>query len=192
VPSASLGDRNLRHRLVVRDVEALGEVYDLYAAVVYGLAFKVSTDRGLAEQVTQVVFLDLWRRPERFDPGHGPLRPWLANQTHRHATLAVRQAAANRRRDQQAAVEDDRAIDIDEAVQSVLKTEEVRAALAALPDDERSAIRQAYFGGKTYWEVAVEVGVAEDTITARLSSGLHRMSDSLRPEVVEQDPNRGS
>ena len=64
-----------------------------------------------------------------------------------------------------------------------------RPALAGLPDAERSAIRQAYFGGKTYWEVAVEVGVAEDTIAARLCSGLHRMSDSLRPEVVDEDPN---
>lgn len=192
MPSAPLGDRNLVRRLVVRDIEALGEVYDQYGAMVYGVALMVTADRSLAEQVTETVFLDLWRRPEGFDPGLEALRPWLAEQTHRRAARSAgHEAAANCRRDQQSAVEDDRVIDIDEAVQSVLKTEEVRAALAALPENERSIIRLAYFRGKSYREVAVEVGIAEDTIKARMGSGLQRMATSLHPEVVDQDPTRG-
>ena len=78
-------------------------------------------------------------------------------------------------------------IDVDEAVQSVLNTEEVSAALAALPEDERTAIRLAYFGGKTYREVASDLGIPEDVVKSRLHSGLVRMTGSLHTEDVGQD-----
>jgi RNA polymerase sigma-70 factor (ECF subfamily) len=173
------------------DLDALGQAYDTYAAVVYGMALNITSDSRLAEDVTQAVFLGLWRRPERFDPDQKPLRPWLAERAHHLAMLARREAAATTRRDEQASEDDARVIDIDEALQSVLRTEEVQAALAVLPDDERNAIRLAYFGGKTYREVAIELGAADDIIKARMFSGLRRMADSLGTEVARSDPIHG-
>jgi RNA polymerase sigma factor (sigma-70 family) len=193
VPTSSLGDTKLRRRLVARDIDALGDVYDLYASVVYGVALQVTADRGLAEAATQVVFLELWRRPERFEPDHGPLRPWLAEQAHHWGVLARRRGSASGSEQEHAAGENDQVIDIDEAVQSVLKTEEVRGRLAALPDDERDAIRFAYFGGKTYSEVADDLGVPADTIKARMHSGLRRMADPWsHADGPGQEASRGT
>jgi RNA polymerase sigma-70 factor (ECF subfamily) len=57
--------------------------------------------------------------------------------------------------------------------------EHVRAALGSLTDDERQAIELAYFGGRTYKEVAAELGQAEGTVKSRIRSGLRRMRTEL-------------
>ena len=183
-PNSSVEDRRLRQRLLARELDALGEVYDRYGAVVYGVAMTVTAERDAADGVTQETFLDLWRQPERFDPSRGPLRPWLAMVAHCRAVETVRDRIAGQGRDQQLAIPVDRVLDIDEIAQSVLSTEEVRTALGALPEDERTAIRLAYFAGKTYRQVAAELDVGEDMIKARIDGGLRRMASSLHAEVI--------
>ncbi|HEY1456590.1 MAG TPA: sigma-70 family RNA polymerase sigma factor, partial [Candidatus Dormibacteraeota bacterium] len=64
---------------------ALAEVYRRHGRAVYGLARRVLQDTGEAEDVTQEVFLRLWREPDRFDPGRGSLRSFLLAQAHGRA-----------------------------------------------------------------------------------------------------------
>ena len=179
-------DRRLHERMVVGDLEALAELYDQYGSVVFGVALRVTTDRHAAEDITQAVFLDLWRCPERFDPKRGPLRPWLATVAHHRGVDWMRREQAARRRD----LDDGRGRlleampDIGETVEAVLMAERVREAVAALPEEERVPIRLAYFGDRTYRQVAVDLDIPEGTIKSRIRSGLWRMAKALHSEVV--------
>jgi RNA polymerase sigma factor (sigma-70 family) len=168
-------------------LDALGEVYDMYGAVVYGVALKVTGERAEAEALTREVFLDLWRHPERFDPSRSPLRPWLAMLAHRRAVEAVRARAAPSRQGDGMVASSGRVLDLDEIMQSIIRAEEVRAALAALPEDQRTAIRLAYFAGKTYQQVAAALDLPEDTVKARMCSGLRRVASSVHVAVVEEE-----
>jgi hypothetical protein len=67
------------------DHDALAELYRRYGGAVWSVAKRVCGDRTLAEDVTQTVFVDLWRRPQRYDPSRGALRPWLMAQAHARA-----------------------------------------------------------------------------------------------------------
>ena len=58
-------------------------MYDRCAGTVFAVALGVTHDRQAAEDVTLDVLLGLWRRPERFDPDRGGLRPWLATIAHK-------------------------------------------------------------------------------------------------------------
>jgi Sigma-70, region 4 len=60
-------------------------------------------------------------------------------------------------------------------------------ALAALPEDQRTAIRLAYFAGKTYQQVAAALDLPEDTVKARMCSGLRRVASSVHVAVVEEE-----
>ncbi|MGH8630777.1 MAG: sigma factor, partial [Burkholderiales bacterium] len=62
------GDSQDMAALARRDQAALGRLYDRYCRLVFSLALRVTEDRGAAEEVTQDVFLQLWRRAADFDP----------------------------------------------------------------------------------------------------------------------------
>jgi RNA polymerase sigma-70 factor (ECF subfamily) len=65
--------------------------------------------------------------------------------------------------------------DIADAVADRDTAGRVRAALDVLREDERAAIELAYFGGRSYREVASELDIPEGTAKSRIRSGLARL-----------------
>jgi RNA polymerase sigma-70 factor (ECF subfamily) len=178
-------ERDVRDRLVSGEDGALGEVYDQYASFVYGLALRVIGDARAAEDVSQDVFVCLWERPAAFDPERGSLRTWLGTLAHRRAVDYVRREEARRRRTERDAGYAVTAPDVEEAATALVAAERVRAALDLLPSEQRRAIQLAYFGGKTYREVAVVLGIPEGTAKSRLRLGLRRIAEALEAQGGE-------
>ena len=69
--------------------------------------------------------------------------------------------------------------DVEEMVSALATAERVRAEVERLPVEQAEAIRLAYFGGKTYRQVAVELGIPEGTAKSRLRLGLKRIATAL-------------
>lgn len=178
-------ESSLRARLVRGDEAALGELYDQFGSFVYGLAVRVIGDRAAAEDVTQEVFVTLWERPELFDPERGRIRTFLGTVAHRRAVDHVRREEARRRRHERDAAMVRTVPDVDEMAVAIVNAERVRAAVAALPPDQRAAIELAYFGGKTYREVAQVLGIPEGTAKSRMRLGLQRIATALEADGIE-------
>jgi RNA polymerase sigma factor (sigma-70 family) len=178
-------EHDVRDRVVAGDDTALHEVYDQYASFVYGLAVRVIGDTRAAEDVSQDVFVSFWERPAGFDPARGSLRTWLGTLTHRRAVDHVRREEARRRRTERAARRTVAAPDVEEMATALLTAERVRAALDLLPPDQRRAIQLAYFGGKTYRQVAETLGIPEGTAKSRLRLALRRIAAALEAEGGE-------
>ncbi len=178
-------ERDVRARLVGNDDEALAEIYDQYSSFVYGLALRVVGDARAAEDVSQDVFVGLWERPAAFDPDRGSLRTWLGTLTHRRAVDYVRREEARRRRAERDAARAVSAPDVEELATAMVAAERVRAALDLLPSDQRRAIQLAYFGGKTYRQVAEVLGIPEGTAKSRLRLGLRRIAEALEAQGDE-------
>jgi RNA polymerase sigma-70 factor, ECF subfamily len=167
------------------DELALAETYRRHGASVHNLARRVLGSGDLADEVTQDVFLDLWRRPEVFDPGRGSLRTFLVTRAHGRAVDLVRAETARRSREQRdAAGTALGGYDLDHFVFDLATADKVNQAVASLPADERVAIEMAYFEGMTYREVATTLGAPEGTIKTRIRSGLQRLRAALRAQGV--------
>jgi RNA polymerase sigma-70 factor (ECF subfamily) len=159
---------------------ALAEVYRRHGRAVYGLARRVLQDAGEAEDVTQEVFLRLWREPDRFDPGRGSLRSFLLAQAHGRAVDAVRSSSSRRAREAREAARTARAeYDMQHEVWDLALADQVAQAMGELSDDERRAIELAYFEGRTYREVARVLDQPEGTVKSRIRSGMRRLRDAL-------------
>jgi RNA polymerase sigma factor (sigma-70 family) len=185
VTEGTAWEHDVKARLVARDPGALAETYDQFGSFVFGLASRVVRDRRAAEDVTQDVFLSLWERPEAFDPERGHLRTFLGTVAHRRAIDLVRREEARRRRN----VRDAQTVlpipDVDELAIAIVTAEHVRAEVERLPADQREAIELAYFAGRTYRQVADELGIPEGTAKSRMRLGLRRIADALVAKGME-------
>ena len=181
-------DVRLRDALIAGSEGALAEVYDTCGPLVYGMALHITRDRGAAQDIAQEVFVDLWQRPERFDPGRAGLRGWLCmiarrrgidwlrRRTKEHARLSVTDLAST-------GFEDD--------VLTSTAHKQVRRAVAELPMSHRQAIFLAYYHGLTYREVAKALSIPEGTAKWRLRNALRRIGEQLTAEGFEDAVNVG-
>jgi RNA polymerase sigma-70 factor, ECF subfamily len=160
--------------------DALAELFRRHAGAVFGLARRVLGDAGRAEEIVQEVFVRLWNEPERFDPERGSLRSFLLAQAHGRAVDVLRSDSARKDREERDARRTaESGYDVEREVWDLAVADTVRKAVDTLPEDERRAIQLAYFGGRTYREVAAALGAPEGTVKSRIRSGLMRLRVSL-------------
>jgi RNA polymerase sigma-70 factor (ECF subfamily) len=160
---------------------AFEQFYTLLSGPVFGLVQRIVRNHAQSEEVTQEIFVELWRSATRYAPERGSVMSWALTITHRRAVDRVRSAQAATNRDLRvAAMSYHREFDeVAEAVVESLDGEQVRRCLSQLTDLQRESIQLAYYQGKTYREVAELLGAPLGTVKTRLRDGLIRMRDCL-------------
>jgi RNA polymerase sigma-70 factor (ECF subfamily) len=180
VPAQGPADVDLLLARIARgDAGAFESLYDELAATVFGLARRVVRDPARAEDVTQEVFLEVWRKASRFDRSLGKARTWVMTIAHRRAVDAVRRSESQKRQDHRAAPDE---VSHDEPADNVIHAEEqgaVRECLDTLTELQLQSVRLAYFNGYTYTEVAALLDKPLPTIKTRMRDGLIRLRDCL-------------
>lgn len=185
-PDAARAD--LLERVAAREESAMTELYRRFASVVRTVARQVTASPEAADEVTQEVFLGVWEHPERFDRTRGTVRAWLTTLAHHRAVDWLRSETADRlRREKAAGLETDTGEGVEEIAVLRALGERVRAAIDLLPAAQRAALRLAYFGGRTYRQVARELGISEGTAKSRLRLALRRVRELIAHEADEGD-----
>jgi len=166
-----------------RDSQALATLYRRHGPACYRMALRVTANETLAEDAVQEAFTGLWRDPMAYSSGQGSVRSWLLALAHHKAVdLVRRETAQQRRQDAQAA---ERAVDPPTAPDPAaeawagIRAEQVRAALAELPEVQRHALALAYFGGYTQREIAQLTGVPLGTVKTRMFAAMKRLQQRL-------------
>lgn len=181
-PTASVDD--LLERAARGDQQAFAQVYDTLSSGVFGTCLAVLRDRDHAAEVTQEVMLELWRTAPRFDRLRGSARTWALTLAHRRAVDRVRSVQAERARDQR--VMDthlERPFDVvAEEVEGTMDRARVRQCLGGLTPTQHEAVVLAYYGGRTYREVADHLATPVATVKTRIRDGLIRLRDCLGVE----------
>ncbi len=180
---AGAGDEiaGLLKRSARGDREAYADLYDATAGRVHGLVLRVVRDRAQAEEVTQEVYLEIWRTAGRFDPDRGSGLAWLMTIAHRRSVDRVRSAEATVNREttyhrRNHVIEHDTTA---EAAHASLEARRIRSALQQLTEAQREAIELAYFGGYTHTEVATMLELPLGTAKTRIRDGLIRLRDTI-------------
>jgi RNA polymerase sigma-70 factor (ECF subfamily) len=159
---------------------ALAEVYGRHGSAAHDLAARLY--EAEADRIVQAVFLQLWRRPERFDPSRGSLRSFLTSEVHRRAIGMLRSSGSHR------ALATARSAEhagpgAEDGSLAHLVGERAWSLLCRLDETHRNAITLAYFGGHTCREVAELLTVPESTVRDYLRQGLTQ----LRPYVEAEN-----
>ena len=187
VPWVEATDALLTARLAAGDDRALADAFDRLGPAVYGAALRVLGEWNAAQDVAQDVFVELWSHPDRYDPAAGSLRTYLTVLARRRAIDVVRselRRIARQERNHRLTPQPGVASPSDE-VEAAEAAGVVRAAVRLLPDSQREVVELAYFGGLSYREVALAVGIPEGTAKSRLRLALARLESVLDRQLLE-------
>lgn len=176
------GDEVLVARIRSGDRAALGTLYDRYASASLAVALRMVPDRAAAEDLVHDAFVTIWRKIDLFDGTRGSVRAWLL--------AIVRNRAIDRLRSARPSLEvgeaDAQALlpsgpnPTWAAAIARLTSAELRAAVDGLPAEQREAVELAYYGGRTYREIARLTGVPEGTANGRLRLALAKLREALQ------------
>lgn len=163
------------------DEAAFASLYDATARRVYGLVLRVLRSPSQSEEVTQEIYLEVWRHAGKYDPDRGSPLGWLMTLAHRRAVDRVRSSQAATVRDESYEART-REVHFDttaEAATAQLEAHRVRQALERISEVQREAVSLAYLHGYTHREVAARLDLPLGTAKTRIRDGLIRLRDQL-------------
>jgi RNA polymerase sigma-70 factor, ECF subfamily len=186
-------DERLVEALEIRDERALETLYDRHGDYVYSVCLRMVGDVQLAEDLSQEVFLRLWRRPDLFDVNRGRFLTWLLSVARNRAIDERRSRGRRFRFETPPSVNSEEMMALapssEERDHAVVSEERVvvQRALETLPPEQRLAIQLAYFGGYTQQEIAAGLHQPLGTVKTRIRLGLQK----LRTLLMEQHGGNG-
>jgi RNA polymerase sigma-70 factor (ECF subfamily) len=166
-------------RVARGDRDAFEAVCHQIAAPVFGTVRAVLRDVPQSEEVAQEVLVEVWQCASRFDRDRGSAMAWVSTIAHRRAVDRVRSESRSAQRERRAASHVVPYDDVVEKAEANLDAERLRRCLGSLTELQREAVTLAYYGGYTYRQVAVLLGVAAGTVNTRMRDGLIRLRDCL-------------
>ncbi|MFC4500984.1 MULTISPECIES: sigma-70 family RNA polymerase sigma factor [Streptomyces] len=177
-----LGDAELARGLVAGDEACLAAAYRRWSALVHALARRSLGDAREAEDVTQQVFLGVWRGRAGYRSERGSLGGWIVGITRRRIADAL---AARARRTHLLAAAGARLAEAGHGhpESAVLDRVLVHGELARLPAPQQRVLRLTFYEDLTQTQIAERTGWPLGTVKSHARRGLRRLRVRLEPSV---------
>src|SRR4051812_35763852 len=166
--------------IAAKDDDALGQLYDRYRLILFGVLMRILNNRAEAEDVLQEVFLQVWRRAADFDENRGRPFTWLVTLARSRGIDRLRSLASRERAAVAGANETSE--DVSDAASDAIRSERagaVNAALDDLPEEQRRPLMLAYFDGLTQSEIATKLGVPLGTVKTRMRTAMMKLREAF-------------
>ena len=186
-------DRDLLDRIAGRDERALERLYDRYARLLYGIAYRIAGERTDAEEIVLDAVSQVWREAERFRAERGSVAAWLTVICRSRALDLVRARGRSARAITAASAsepEGSPAMGSEQPgpagrMEETERRTAVAQALRELSDPQREAIQLAYFEGLSHSQIAERLGEPLGTVKTRVRLAMLKLRDLLRPLYAE-------
>lgn len=185
-------DVQLMLRFQKGDTEAFRQLFSKFSPSVVNFAFRFVGTRERAEELTQEVFLQVYRWQERYEP-KAKFSTWLFKIAHNHCLNEVRKGEYRVSRESLDSHLDsegeERERDLpdpnprkgDEILAAKQVAERIQHVMRRLPESQRSALTLSRLEGLSYYEVAEVLGTTEKAV----KSLVFRATQSLREGLKE-------
>jgi RNA polymerase sigma-70 factor, ECF subfamily len=205
VPSASplswaqlqrLSDEQLMASLQEGQSDALAVLFDRYQKLLLSIALRIVRDPGEAEDVTQTVFLDIYRAVAQFDPLKGNTKVWLMQYAYHRAInrrqhLQVREFYKNTDLEGEELESLPRGVRATFGLTSPETKELVRQSMAALSDEQKSIIEMACYEGLSMREIAERTGDSFVSVRHNYYRGLQKLRSLISGGADRKSNVRG-
>ena len=173
----------LRSIALDRDRAAFAELFGHFAPRVKGFLMRYGLPDGLSEDLAQETMLTVWHKADRFDRERAGVSTWIF-------TIARNKRIDRLRRDRGGATarfdvsdETEGCGSSEEFAIAAETAEQVRTAIAALPESQAQIVRLSFFAEKPHAEIAQELGIPLGTVKSRTRLALARLRGLLEGQV---------
>lgn len=178
----ALMDSEIYQALKAGQKSALGILYDRYGKLVYGLAYKILNNSPEAEDLTQEIFLALWRN-DTYDPTRGSLGNFLAMMTRSRAIdkLRSRNTSVRFLERWSKIISTETFVNTPFEQASVAeRSQQIQHALAQLSPEQRQILEMIYYEGFSQSEIAKQLNIPLGTVKTRSRLGLLKLRQYLK------------
>ena len=180
-------DLELAQRHSRGDLRAFDEVYSRYATMVYNLALRLAGDADEAADLTQEIFLRIFRHLDSFS-GRSALKTWIFRVALNHCRERLSRFRPQTQPIAEEPDEDaggvrlaDPGRDPEELAVAADLGRQVARGLARLPAPFREAVVLRDLQGLSYEEIAAVLGVRTGTVRSRIARGREQLRQLLEP-----------
>lgn len=169
-----------RWMLAVRDAAdraAFGRLFDFYAPRVKAMGMRGGMSAAAAEDMAQDVMLRVWQARAQFDPTRAQASAWIYGIARNRRIDLARSAARPLPEEIPVQAGADEAGD---ALALAQEVEQLRVALGALPDGQRTMVERAYLGELTHQEISLQMSLPIGTVKSRIRLAVDRLRYELR------------
>lgn len=167
---------------VRRDRAAFAELFDHFAPRINFYLQRLGLGAAQAEELTQEVMIVLWHKAELFDPVKSSLSTWLFRIARNRRIDAVRRDRSHLIDPFDPIFQPDEAEPPDQTMDATRRDERVRAAMAALPEEQFELVRYAFFEGLTHSEIAARADLPLGTVKSRIRLAFARLRRALEAD----------
>ncbi len=174
-----LADEDLLPLVVGGDAGAFAALYDRHGRATYLFSYRMTGERRAAEDLTQEVFLRVWRSAGAYRPERGSVRTWVLSIARNRAIDRLRYSATRARAREKAEAEAPRnqPSDAFDRAWGNHRRERALEALRDLPREQREVLALLHFRGLTQAEVSERLGLPLGTVKGRSRLGLRKLRD---------------
>ena len=188
---SALDDQALLQQIVAAQTAALSELYDRYGRLVFSLAVRIVGEASLAEEITQDVFVQLWKKADTYRAEQGKVITWLTSFA-RHRAIDVLRRQNVRPEGHRVEWTEGVSPDLEDPVEleSAIDLEQqkyrLRQALAELPEGQRKVLALAYFNGMSHQEIADAIHEPLGTVKTRVRLGMQKLRQILADQPISR------
>jgi RNA polymerase sigma-70 factor (ECF subfamily) len=184
----ALSDESVVRELQAGNTDAFAVIFKRFHRLVHVTALRIVKDAPEAEDVTQSVFLEIYRKVGQFDPARGKLKVWLLQYAYSRSIdqrnyVLGRQAEGHRDVEQ---VQGNASLFSATRLPSQESARLMREVLGILPEAQRETIEMFFFEGLTLKEIAQRRKETFSNVRHHYYRGLERLRTHL-----EEGPKRG-
>jgi len=154
------------------DEDAMRFLYLRYADNVYGYVCSIVRDEHEAEDVTQQIFAKLTKALQRYEPRSVPFSAWILRIAHNAAIDSMRARRA-------VPCEEVRSPELEDGSLARERAQDLQAAIAQLPEEQREVIIMRFVMGLSPREIAERTGRSEDAVHGLQHRGRLRLRREL-------------
>lgn len=162
--------------------QALAELYDAYAGMVYGVVLKMIRNDEIAQEIVQDVFLRVWKNIDTYDPTRARISTWMINIARNRTIDEIRSKNYKNLKENQSI---DDSVNEGEAGGSVeMKVDAIglKSVVNRLRPEQKLLLEYVYFGGYTHEEAAKELNIPLGTVKTRIRSSILELRKILKVE----------